>query len=114
MLQRSAIGNFYDVLFSHTSKDLATKPEDKRRFSFPRGYGSATVMEKRAVQISFPANSHADRRRGRRAPASAGEGPPATDQAASRHHHPRVRRSASFPRSARWPTPPTATIACST
>lgn len=27
---------FYDVLFSHTSKDLATKPEDKRRFSFPR------------------------------------------------------------------------------
>ena len=26
---------FYDVLFSH-SKDLATKPEDKRRFSFPR------------------------------------------------------------------------------
>ena len=27
---------FYDVLFSHTSKDLATKPENKRRFSFPR------------------------------------------------------------------------------
>ncbi|MFP3355651.1 MmgE/PrpD family protein, partial [Pseudoalteromonas sp. SIMBA_153] len=25
---------FYDVLFSHTNKDLATKPEGDRRFKF--------------------------------------------------------------------------------
>lgn len=49
---------FYDVLFSHTSKDLATKPEDKRRFSFPQGYGSY-VMENVLFKISFPAEFHA-------------------------------------------------------
>lgn len=49
---------FYDVLFSHTNKDLATKPADKRQFSFPQGYGSY-VMENVLFKISFPAEFHA-------------------------------------------------------
>ncbi|GAB3381527.1 MmgE/PrpD family protein [Azotobacter armeniacus] len=49
---------FYDVLFSHTNKDLATKPEDKRHFSFLQGFGSY-VMENVLFKISFPAEFHA-------------------------------------------------------
>lgn len=49
---------FYDVLFSHTNKDLATKPEDKRQFSFSQGFGSY-VMENVLFKISFPAEFHA-------------------------------------------------------
>ena len=49
---------FYDVLFSHTNADLATKPEDKRRFSFQREFGSY-VMENILFKISFPAEFHA-------------------------------------------------------
>ncbi|MBT8769083.1 2-methylcitrate dehydratase [Metapseudomonas boanensis] len=48
---------FYDVLFSHTNKDLATKPEDQRRFSFPQGFGTY-VMENILFKISFPAEFH--------------------------------------------------------
>ncbi|MGE6329421.1 bifunctional 2-methylcitrate dehydratase/aconitate hydratase [Psychrobacter pacificensis] len=49
---------FYDVLFSHTNKDLATKPEDERRFTFRRDFGSY-VMENILFKISFPAEFHA-------------------------------------------------------
>lgn len=49
---------FYDVLFSHTNKDLATKPEDQRQFGFPQGFGSY-VMENVLFKISFPAEFHA-------------------------------------------------------
>jgi 2-methylcitrate dehydratase len=49
---------FYDVLFSHTNKDLATKPEDERRFTFQRDFGSY-VMENILFKISFPAEFHA-------------------------------------------------------
>jgi 2-methylcitrate dehydratase len=49
---------FYDVLFSHTNKDLETKPHDKREFSFPQGFGSY-VMENVLFKISFPAEFHA-------------------------------------------------------
>ncbi|MGH8354766.1 MAG: 2-methylcitrate dehydratase [Pseudomonas sp.] len=49
---------FYDVLFSHTNKDLELKPEDKRQFSFPQGFGSY-VMENVLFKISFPAEFHA-------------------------------------------------------
>ncbi|CAD5108791.1 2-methylcitrate dehydratase [Zestomonas carbonaria] len=49
---------FYDVSFSHTNKDLATKPADQRRFSFPQGFGSY-VMENILFKISFPAEFHA-------------------------------------------------------
>lgn len=49
---------FYDVTFSHTNKDLATKPADKRQFSFPQGFGSY-VMENVLFKISFPAEFHA-------------------------------------------------------
>ena len=49
---------FYDVLFSHTNKDLETKPQDKRQFSFPQGFGSY-VMENVLFKISFPAEFHA-------------------------------------------------------
>lgn len=48
---------FYDVLFSHTNKDLALKPEDKRAFSFSRNYGTY-VMENVLFKISFPAEFH--------------------------------------------------------
>ncbi len=49
---------FYDVLFSHTNKDLSTKPADQRQFSFPQGFGSY-VMENVLFKISFPAEFHA-------------------------------------------------------
>ncbi|MFT5121237.1 MAG: 2-methylcitrate dehydratase [Psychrobacter glaciei] len=49
---------FYDVLFSHTNKDLATKPENERRFTFQRDFGSY-VMENILFKISFPAEFHA-------------------------------------------------------
>ncbi|EGH71505.1 2-methylcitrate dehydratase [Pseudomonas syringae] len=49
---------FYDVLFSHTNKDLATKPESHRQLSFSQGYGSY-VMENVLFKISFPAEFHA-------------------------------------------------------
>ncbi|MDH4608510.1 2-methylcitrate dehydratase [Pseudomonas sp. BN102] len=48
---------FYDVSFSHTNKDLATKPEDKRRFSLPQGFG-CYVMENILFKVSFPAEFH--------------------------------------------------------
>ncbi|UVJ42405.1 2-methylcitrate dehydratase [Pseudomonas sp. LS1212] len=49
---------FYDVLFSHTNKDLALKPEDKRQFSFSQAFGTY-VMENVLFKISFPAEFHA-------------------------------------------------------
>ena len=49
---------FYDVLFSHTNKDLATKPESDRHFKFQREFGSY-VMENILFKISFPAEFHA-------------------------------------------------------
>ena len=49
---------FYDVLFSHTNKDLALKPENERRFTFQREFGSY-VMENILFKISFPAEFHA-------------------------------------------------------
>ncbi|MEN2750906.1 bifunctional 2-methylcitrate dehydratase/aconitate hydratase [Psychrobacter sp. FBL11] len=49
---------FYDVLFSHTNKDLALKPEDERRFNFQRDFGTY-VMENILFKISFPAEFHA-------------------------------------------------------
>ncbi|MDO6442541.1 2-methylcitrate dehydratase [Marinobacter sp. 2_MG-2023] len=49
---------FYDVLFSKTNKDQALKPEDKREFSLPQGFGSY-VMENILFKISFPAEFHA-------------------------------------------------------
>ncbi len=49
---------FYDVLFSHTNKDLALKPENERSFSFQREFGSY-VMENILFKLSFPAEFHA-------------------------------------------------------
>ncbi|MDD2049601.1 2-methylcitrate dehydratase [Pseudomonas putida] len=49
---------FYDVLFSHTNKDLALKPEDKRAFRIPQPFASY-VMENVLFKISFPAEFHA-------------------------------------------------------
>ncbi|TWC35666.1 2-methylcitrate dehydratase [Pseudomonas sp. SJZ079] len=49
---------FYDVLFSHTNKDLALKPDGQRQFSFPQGFASY-VMENVLFKISFPAEFHA-------------------------------------------------------
>ncbi len=49
---------FYDVLFSHTNRDLATKPADQRRFSLPQPFGTY-VMEHVLFKISFPAEFHA-------------------------------------------------------
>lgn len=49
---------FYDVLFSHTNGDLATKPEGERRFTFQREFGSY-VMENILFKLSFPAEFHA-------------------------------------------------------
>lgn len=48
---------FYDVLFSHTNKDLATKETSDRQFKFQRPYGSY-VMENVLFKISFPAEFH--------------------------------------------------------
>ncbi|MEE1866746.1 2-methylcitrate dehydratase [Pseudomonas auratipiscis] len=49
---------FYDVLFSHTNKDLALKPEGERTFSFSQPF-SSYVMENVLFKISFPAEFHA-------------------------------------------------------
>ncbi|RRV05194.1 2-methylcitrate dehydratase [Pseudomonas sp. v388] len=49
---------FYDVSFSHSNKDLATKPEKQRTFVLSRPYGSY-VMENVLFKISFPAEFHA-------------------------------------------------------
>ncbi|HDZ45762.1 hypothetical protein LCGC14_0191680 [marine sediment metagenome] len=49
---------FYDVLFSHTSKDLSLKPAADRRLRFQREFGSY-VMENILFKISFPAEFHA-------------------------------------------------------
>ncbi|QNH78621.1 2-methylcitrate dehydratase [Pseudomonas protegens] len=49
---------FYDVLFSHTNKDLALKPEGQRQFSLTQKYASY-VMENVLFKISFPAEFHA-------------------------------------------------------
>lgn len=49
---------FYDVLFSHTNKDLALKPEDQRAFRRSQPYGTY-VMENVLFKISFPAEFHA-------------------------------------------------------
>ena len=49
---------FYDVLFSHTNKDLALKPEDRRQFSVSQALGTY-VMENILFKISFPAEFHA-------------------------------------------------------
>ena len=49
---------FYEVLFSHTNADLATKPEAARRFTFQREFGSY-VMENILFKLSFPAEFHA-------------------------------------------------------
>ncbi len=48
---------FYDVLFSHTNKDLALKPENQRGFSLSQPYGTY-VMENVLFKISFPAEFH--------------------------------------------------------
>ncbi|HDS1735281.1 MULTISPECIES: 2-methylcitrate dehydratase [Pseudomonas] len=49
---------FYDVLFSHTNKDLALKPDAQRGFSLPQAFASY-VMENVLFKISFPAEFHA-------------------------------------------------------
>ncbi|WP_409283338.1 2-methylcitrate dehydratase [Pseudomonas protegens] len=49
---------FYDVLFSHTNKDLALKPGGQRQFSLTQKYASY-VMENVLFKISFPAEFHA-------------------------------------------------------
>lgn len=49
---------FYDVLFSHTNKDLALKPESQRAFKLSQPYGTY-VMENVLFKISFPAEFHA-------------------------------------------------------
>ncbi|MBP2280987.1 2-methylcitrate dehydratase [Psychrobacter sp. PL15] len=49
---------FYDVLFSHTNKDLAPKSASDRHFTFQRDFGSY-VMENVLFKISFPAEFHA-------------------------------------------------------
>lgn len=46
------------MLFSHTNKDLALKPEDKRAFRLSQPYGTY-VMENVLFKISFPAEFHA-------------------------------------------------------
>jgi 2-methylcitrate dehydratase len=48
---------FYDVSFSHTNKDLKTKPDYQRQFSFQREYGTY-VMENILFKLSFPAEFH--------------------------------------------------------
>ncbi|WP_044874356.1 2-methylcitrate dehydratase [Pseudomonas sp. LFM046] len=48
---------FYDVSYSHTNKDLATKPEEQRRFSLPQGFG-CYVMENVLFKVRFPAEFH--------------------------------------------------------
>ncbi|MDR5868703.1 2-methylcitrate dehydratase [Halomonas koreensis] len=49
---------FHDVAFSHTSRDLALKPEGERRLRLSRPFGSY-VMENVLFKIAFPAEFHA-------------------------------------------------------
>ncbi|NBA93674.1 2-methylcitrate dehydratase [Pseudomonas sp. R5(2019)] len=49
---------FYDVLFSHTNKDLALKPQEARTFKLSQPFGTY-VMENVLFKISFPAEFHA-------------------------------------------------------
>jgi 2-methylcitrate dehydratase len=49
---------FYDVSFSHTSRDLASKAPDQRQFRFSQGFASH-VMENVLFKVSFPAEFHA-------------------------------------------------------
>ncbi|KAF9555914.1 hypothetical protein EC968_008559 [Mortierella alpina] len=49
---------FYDVLFSHTSENLALKDKNRRIFSLSQPYGTY-VMENVLFKISFPAEFHA-------------------------------------------------------
>lgn len=49
---------FYDVLFSHTNKDLALKPDEQRAFVLVQPFG-CYVMENVLFKISFPAEFHA-------------------------------------------------------
>lgn len=48
---------FQDVAFSHTSADLATKPEDQRVIRLARPFGSY-VMENVLFKVSYPAEFH--------------------------------------------------------
>ncbi len=49
---------FYDVLFSHTNKDLALKPSEQQELRVPQALGSY-VMENVLFKVSFPAEFHA-------------------------------------------------------
>ncbi|MGE8383825.1 MAG: 2-methylcitrate dehydratase, partial [Pseudomonas putida] len=49
---------FYDVLFSHTNKDLALKPAGQQELRVPQALGSY-VMENVLFKVSFPAEFHA-------------------------------------------------------
>ncbi|WP_026291712.1 2-methylcitrate dehydratase [Marinobacterium rhizophilum] len=49
---------FYDVLFSKTNADQRIKPQDLRRFSISRPYGTY-VMENVLFKVAFPAEFHA-------------------------------------------------------
>jgi len=49
---------FYDVLFSHTNKDLALKPSEQQELRLPQALGSY-VMENVLFKVSFPAEFHA-------------------------------------------------------
>ncbi|WP_406821610.1 2-methylcitrate dehydratase [Pseudomonas sp. KnCO4] len=49
---------FYDVLFSHTNKDLALKPAEQQALHLPQALGSY-VMENVLFKVSFPAEFHA-------------------------------------------------------
>lgn len=49
---------FYDVLFSHTNKDLALKPSEQQALRVPQALGSY-VMENVLFKVSFPAEFHA-------------------------------------------------------
>ncbi|QRN41620.1 MAG: 2-methylcitrate dehydratase [Neisseriaceae bacterium] len=49
---------FYDILFSHTNKDLATKDKKDRVFTLPQAFRDY-VMENILFKISFPAEFHA-------------------------------------------------------
>jgi 2-methylcitrate dehydratase len=48
---------FYDVLFSHTNKDLATKAPEQVHFRLSQDFGSY-VMENILFKVSFPAEFH--------------------------------------------------------
>ncbi len=49
---------FYDVSFSHTNKDLKTKPDADRQLRFSQDYGTY-VMENILFKLNFPAEFHA-------------------------------------------------------